>query len=91
MLFFSLFGASGVPLIFEWTLLQDVGLKPHICGKGFAALAKFDGPMEYPVEGYAPLGSRAIFGCCQNREPQLAKSGPKGLETKRCWVRRAQT
>lgn len=36
--------------------LEDVGFKPHICGKGFSAVAKFDGPMEYPVEGYAPLG-----------------------------------
>ncbi|CAJ1334724.1 unnamed protein product, partial [Effrenium voratum] len=36
--------------------MQRIGLKPHICGKGFMAAAKFDGPMEYPVEGYAPIG-----------------------------------
>ena len=24
--------------------------------KGFMAAAKFDGPMEYPVEGYVPVG-----------------------------------
>lgn len=36
--------------------MQGIGLKPHICGKGFMAAAKFDGPMEYPVEGYLPVG-----------------------------------
>ena len=51
--------------------MTGIGLKPHICGKaraeqllsafvapceGFMAAAKFDGPMEYPVEGYAPIG-----------------------------------
>jgi len=36
--------------------LQRIGLKPHICGKGFMAAARFDGPMEYPVEGYVPIG-----------------------------------
>eukprot|EP00439_Symbiodinium_sp_Y106_P087040 s244_g38.t1 len=36
--------------------MQRIGLKPHICGKGFMAAARFDGPMEYPVEGYTPVG-----------------------------------
>eukprot|EP00416_Gambierdiscus_australes_P015502 CAMPEP_0171072016 /NCGR_PEP_ID=MMETSP0766_2-20121228/10622_1 /TAXON_ID=439317 /ORGANISM="Gambierdiscus australes, Strain CAWD 149" /LENGTH=873 /DNA_ID=CAMNT_0011528575 /DNA_START=17 /DNA_END=2638 /DNA_ORIENTATION=+ len=36
--------------------LQRIGLKPHICGKGFMAASKFDGPMEYPIEGYVPIG-----------------------------------
>ncbi|CAK0796045.1 unnamed protein product, partial [Prorocentrum cordatum] len=37
--------------------LLRIGLKPHICGKGFMAAATFDGPMEYPVEGYTPIGA----------------------------------
>mmetsp|Transcript_73787 Transcript_73787/g.153751 ORF Transcript_73787/g.153751 Transcript_73787/m.153751 type:complete len:825 (-) Transcript_73787:77-2551(-) len=36
--------------------MRKVGLKPHICGKAFAAVAKFDSPMEYGVEKYKPLG-----------------------------------
>lgn len=36
--------------------MQRIGLKPHICGKGFHCAAKFDGPMEYPVAGYTPIG-----------------------------------
>jgi len=36
--------------------LARIGLKPHICGKGFEAACNFDGPMEYPVEGYTPVG-----------------------------------
>lgn len=36
--------------------MQRIGLKPHICGKGFMAACKFDGPMEFPVEGYKPIG-----------------------------------
>jgi len=36
--------------------LEGVGLKPHICGKGFAVAVKFDRPMEYPVDGYTPVG-----------------------------------
>eukprot|EP00929_Paragymnodinium_shiwhaense_P096816 TRINITY_DN5851_c0_g1_i1.p1 TRINITY_DN5851_c0_g1~~TRINITY_DN5851_c0_g1_i1.p1 ORF type:complete len:868 (+),score=246.36 TRINITY_DN5851_c0_g1_i1:131-2734(+) len=36
--------------------MQRIGLKPHICGKGFMAACRFDGPMEYPVEGYTPIG-----------------------------------
>mmetsp|Transcript_97582 Transcript_97582/g.300820 ORF Transcript_97582/g.300820 Transcript_97582/m.300820 type:complete len:866 (-) Transcript_97582:52-2649(-) len=36
--------------------LQRIGLKPHICGKGFMAAGRFDGPMEYPVEGFMPIG-----------------------------------
>mmetsp|Transcript_35620 Transcript_35620/g.81633 ORF Transcript_35620/g.81633 Transcript_35620/m.81633 type:complete len:872 (+) Transcript_35620:48-2663(+) len=36
--------------------LQRIGLKPHVCGKGFMVACNFDGPMEYPVEGYLPIG-----------------------------------
>eukprot|EP00929_Paragymnodinium_shiwhaense_P000883 TRINITY_DN101089_c0_g1_i1.p1 TRINITY_DN101089_c0_g1~~TRINITY_DN101089_c0_g1_i1.p1 ORF type:complete len:833 (-),score=257.16 TRINITY_DN101089_c0_g1_i1:120-2618(-) len=36
--------------------LHKTGLKPHVCGKGFHVALKFDGPMEYPVKGYAPIG-----------------------------------
>lgn len=36
--------------------LARIGLRPHICGKGFMAAGRFDGPMEYPVEGYVPIG-----------------------------------
>lgn len=36
--------------------LARIGLKPHICGKGFLAAARFDGPMEYPIDGYTPIG-----------------------------------
>lgn len=36
--------------------MQRIGLKPHVCGKGFMVACKFDGPMEYPIEGYAPIG-----------------------------------
>jgi len=36
--------------------LDEVGLRPHVCGKGFSVAAKFDRPMEYPVEGFAPVG-----------------------------------
>lgn len=36
--------------------MQRIGLKPHVCGKGFKAACNFDGPMEYPIEGYANIG-----------------------------------
>lgn len=36
--------------------LKRVGLKPHICGKGFAVACKFDGPLEYPLESFTPIG-----------------------------------
>jgi len=36
--------------------LDGVGLKPHVCGKGFAVAVKFDRPMEYPVDGFTPIG-----------------------------------
>lgn len=36
--------------------MQRIGLKPHVCGKGFMAACKFDGPMEYPRDGYTPIG-----------------------------------
>merc|ERR1719409_499184 len=38
---------------------HKTGLKPHVAGKGFNAAFKFDGPMEYPVKGYAPVGDIA--------------------------------
>mmetsp|Transcript_23355 Transcript_23355/g.73949 ORF Transcript_23355/g.73949 Transcript_23355/m.73949 type:complete len:837 (-) Transcript_23355:177-2687(-) len=36
--------------------LDEIGLKPHVCGKGFAVAVKFDRPMEYPVDGFMPIG-----------------------------------
>merc|ERR1719506_916848 len=35
---------------------QRIGLKPHVCGKGFMAACKFDGPFEYPIDGYTAIG-----------------------------------
>jgi len=35
---------------------DEVGLKPHVCGKGFSVAVKFDRPMEYPVDGFTPIG-----------------------------------
>merc|ERR1719215_2527401 len=29
---------------------------PHVCGKNFSAAVKFDGPLEYGVEKYTPIG-----------------------------------
>lgn len=36
--------------------------------QGFMAAARFDGPMEYPVEGYVPVGVRvgSIQGCLKD-------------------------
>jgi len=53
------FSKNGRGLGVAFTLPEDlhsVGLKPHICGKDFAAAVRLDGPMEYPVEGYLPVG-----------------------------------
>eukprot|EP00928_Gymnodinium_smaydae_P004896 TRINITY_DN11678_c0_g6_i1.p1 TRINITY_DN11678_c0_g6~~TRINITY_DN11678_c0_g6_i1.p1 ORF type:complete len:830 (+),score=156.64 TRINITY_DN11678_c0_g6_i1:114-2492(+) len=36
--------------------LEDVGFRPHVCGKGFAAAARFDGPMVYPIAEVAAIG-----------------------------------
>lgn len=36
--------------------LDDVGLAPHVCGKGFAVVCKFDGKLEYPVDAHPPVG-----------------------------------
>lgn len=36
--------------------MSSVGLKPHICGKGFAVVCKFDGPMDYPTGAYVAIG-----------------------------------
>jgi len=35
--------------------LRRVGLKPHVCGKGFAAVCKFEA-LEYQLQGYTPMG-----------------------------------
>mmetsp|Transcript_19073 Transcript_19073/g.43313 ORF Transcript_19073/g.43313 Transcript_19073/m.43313 type:complete len:841 (-) Transcript_19073:149-2671(-) len=45
----------GVAFTFD-SGLEEVGLLPHVCGKGFAVAVKFDRPMEYPVDGFTPVG-----------------------------------
>lgn len=36
--------------------MAKVGLRPHVTGKGFRCICKFDGPLEYQVDGYVPVG-----------------------------------
>mmetsp|Transcript_59261 Transcript_59261/g.132974 ORF Transcript_59261/g.132974 Transcript_59261/m.132974 type:complete len:819 (+) Transcript_59261:88-2544(+) len=51
------FCKNGVNLGVAYQLPEDleVGLKPHICGKGFHAIVRFES-MEFAVEGYAAIG-----------------------------------
>eukprot|EP00930_Biecheleria_cincta_P098189 TRINITY_DN89871_c0_g1_i1.p1 TRINITY_DN89871_c0_g1~~TRINITY_DN89871_c0_g1_i1.p1 ORF type:complete len:864 (-),score=201.99 TRINITY_DN89871_c0_g1_i1:154-2745(-) len=60
--------------------MNRIGLKPHICGKGFMAACKFDGPMEYPVDGYAPIGE-----IDPTHTPQ-GTSGAKGKRPPMCMI-----
>jgi len=59
---------------------EDVGLKPHVCGKGFVAACKFDGPLEYPVEQHAPIGELDPSHGSQR------KSIPKGKRLPMCMI-----
>lgn len=36
--------------------IEKEGLKPHVCGKKFNVILKFDGQMEYPVQGFRSVG-----------------------------------
>lgn len=60
--------------------MNRIGLKPHICGKGFMAACKFDGPMEYPVDGYMPIGE-----IDPAHTPQ-GTSGAKGKRPPMCMI-----
>eukprot|EP00429_Kryptoperidinium_foliaceum_P070288 CAMPEP_0176054356 /NCGR_PEP_ID=MMETSP0120_2-20121206/27044_1 /TAXON_ID=160619 /ORGANISM="Kryptoperidinium foliaceum, Strain CCMP 1326" /LENGTH=820 /DNA_ID=CAMNT_0017387821 /DNA_START=111 /DNA_END=2570 /DNA_ORIENTATION=- len=53
------FSKNGKDLGVAFSIPEDMrraGLKPHVCGKGFAVVCKFDGPLEYPREGFLPIG-----------------------------------
>mmetsp|Transcript_175329 Transcript_175329/g.562407 ORF Transcript_175329/g.562407 Transcript_175329/m.562407 type:complete len:830 (-) Transcript_175329:90-2579(-) len=59
--------------------LKKVGLKPHICGKAFAAAAKFDGPLEYGVEKYTPIGQIDPEHTSGASAPETGKQPPMCL------------
>lgn len=53
------FAKNGKQLGVAFRISEEVekeGLKPHVCGKKFNVVMKFEGPMEYPVEGFRAVG-----------------------------------
>lgn len=56
--------------------LRKVGLKPHVCGKKFAAAVNFDGPLEYELQGFRAVGQ---IDPAHTSRPSEFESGVKRL------------